>query len=322
VPTTRVISPTPALGKRQRSSSADIAAPGAATSIKRQALSDAHEERNSGPTGLSRAARADRAAKQAAAEGSLLDAPKRTKKFRRHVNTCDANNGMRKNGKFTKAAASTLKVNTYFEKAVPPNPSARSASSSAHYYPISAALSPESSPVSPRPVLCCGLRLAHHKKLANLIGRSTLGGRQSIHVIAQNRFNRAFKDLTPQEKKVIRTTSSATASWQIHYEPQEHVRSTGCLKECDPTTSEVESGPTDICNKCADLLHMREFRNALNREPAPSETLKFVPHAHRNKQQAVLYGRYVGLEAVIQQAVGVFLRIYTASLNVACEPEL
>ncbi|KAG9089200.1 hypothetical protein FRC06_001671, partial [Ceratobasidium sp. 370] len=338
-----VISPTRAPGKHQRSSSDDIAALAISTSGKRQALSSVSEEQHYGPTGLSRAARKDRAANEAYLGGSLtvpsgeraaflrraqaihpdarldpndlgckkvwhpvcekwitMDAPKRTGKYRLHHERCAPNRGLRKNRKWTKAAEGSLRIDTMFEGIALLSPGAQSVTSRST--PATGSL-PVPSP-SPAPLdLCCGLRPVHDERLSNLLGRGPLGGWQSIQTIAKEQYKQEYKHLSDNQKLYVRTASTATACWQVHYEPQPHIRSTSCLRECDPSETEgIDTGPTDLCQPCADLLYMREFKNALARPAAPLENLKFVLKTHCNKQQAVLYGRYVGLEAIIEQA--------------------
>ncbi|KAG8700389.1 hypothetical protein FRC08_004733 [Ceratobasidium sp. 394] len=336
-----VLSPTRAPGKHQRSSSDDAGEPHAPTPNKRPALSNPYEERHSGPTGISRAAMADRAANKAYMEGTLIvsaqeraaflrrarnihesarldpkdpgcktiwhgpcerwitmDGPKRTKRYREHDEKCEGKDTPRKNGKFTKAAAGSLKIDTLFRRA------SSSALSAQIVTPcsMSAYSSPAPSPTPPLFIPCCGLRPDHDVRITNMLGRDPLGGRKSITTLAKERYNSAFKDLSDTQKVAVRMAATATASWQVHYNPQPHIRSTKCLQQCDPSATEIETGPNDICQKCADLLAMREFQNALNRPVPPKENLKFVPKHHRNKDQAVLYGRYVGLETIIEQA--------------------
>jgi hypothetical protein len=338
----------PSNRKHQRSNSDMADAPSTASSAKRPALFQAVASQNCGPIGISRAARGDQAAKDALADGTFkltmaernsllrrarihdsnarldpedptgrriwhslcksfvwLDAPKRTSKFTRHVKMCMANGGQRKNSKSAKAAAQTHKIDTLFEKfskqTAPNLPSTLSHSQLS-------IPSPSPSPTPPPMVSCCGLREAHDSRLTTLMDRGPIGGRKSLQKIAKERYNKDFKDLDTRKKMLVRTASTATASWIVHSQPQPHVRSIECLQECDPSTSELV--PTDICGKCAGLLDMREFRNALARKPASEANLKYVPHINRNKYAAMLYGRFVGLKEIIEHSVSGFLYTY------------
>ncbi|KAG8715664.1 hypothetical protein FRC08_010299 [Ceratobasidium sp. 394] len=348
--------------KHQRSISDDLAVPIASTSSKRRALNDAYEHQ-SGPTGISRSAQADRAANEAYRNGTLvvlpheraaflrralaidpsaqldpedlgckkvwhgpckkwitMAAPKRTGKYRAHLSECKGKNGLRKNGKFTKAATGSLRIDVMFNTLGSSNPSTRDVTPTSRSAPSSPVLSPTPPPLVP----CLGIRPEHDVRLHHLIGRDPLGGRKSVRVLSKERYNSEYRDLPKEKKTQIQMIANATAKWQVYYEPQAHVRSTSCLRECDPSVTEIGSlakaftlnqlgfpcvvgldigdGPKDLCQKCADVLWIREFWNALGREPAPKENLKFVPHSHRNKQQALLHGRYVGLETIIEQA--------------------
>ncbi|KAG9086886.1 hypothetical protein FRC06_002839, partial [Ceratobasidium sp. 370] len=72
--TSRVLPAAHVPGKHQRSISDDLAAPVASMSSKRRTLNDAYE-RQSGPTGISRSAKADRAANEAYCNGTLVVLP-------------------------------------------------------------------------------------------------------------------------------------------------------------------------------------------------------------------------------------------------------
>ncbi|KAG9122941.1 hypothetical protein FRC07_000444 [Ceratobasidium sp. 392] len=316
--------PPPVLAprKHQRSISDDATAPVASSSTKRRVLSSVYEEKQSGPTGLSRSAQADRAANEAYRNGTLeitpaqrergygckrvwhgpcekwitMDVPKRTKKYSEHVRNCKGKNAPRKNGKLTKAASGSLRIDTMFSSAVLSAPSSQSLAADSP-----PPLSDSSEPPLPA-VPCLGLRPEHDERINHLVGRDQLGGRRSQIVIARERFNKEFKNLSESQKCAVRMESNATAKWQVLLDPLPHVRSTQCSRECDSSKSQIDTGPADVCQKCADVRFIREFQNALGRKPAPTENLKYVPYSHRNKQEAALYGRYVGLEKLIEQA--------------------
>ncbi|KAG8717565.1 hypothetical protein FRC09_014080 [Ceratobasidium sp. 395] len=325
--------------KHQRSISDDATAPVASSSTKRRVLSSVYEEKQSGPTGLSRSAQSDRAANEAYRNGTLeitpaqrekflrntrllhpsarldpedtgckrvwhgpcekwitMDGPKRTKKYVEHVRNCKGKNAPRKNGKFTKAASGSLRIDTMFSSAASSAPSSQSLAADSPP-PLS-----NSSEPPPPAVPCLGLRPEHDERINHLVGRDQLGGRRSQIVIARERFNEEFKNLSESQKCAVRMESNATAKWQVLLDPLPHVRSTQCSRECDSSASQIDTGPADVCQKCADVRFIREFQNALGRKPAPTENLKYVPFSHRNKQEAALYGRYVGLEKLIEQA--------------------
>ncbi|CUA70913.1 hypothetical protein RSOLAG22IIIB_09180 [Rhizoctonia solani] len=279
-------------------------------------------ESTSGPAGVSRAACLDRANKESIAEGNFkltpneraallrrahihdpharldpedttgrhilhslcgkyiwLDALKRTSKFSRHVKYCKANAGMRKNGRYTKAASATPKLTSLFEKrsksnrALDPGPQ----------QPVPAPSSRSPSP--PPTVTCLGLREEHDPCLLCVFARGPLGGRKSATVLAQERFHKNFSQLTPEQQKVINNAASASARWMVVHDPEPHVRNVKCYQRCDPTESEID--PPD---------------NAMNREPGAKENLKYVPHVNWNKNAAMAYARYTGLDAIIELA--------------------
>ncbi|KAG9079754.1 hypothetical protein FRC06_007509 [Ceratobasidium sp. 370] len=169
---------------------------------------------------------------------------------------------MRKNGKFTKAATGSLRVDMMFKSAASSAPTTQSPTS----YSSLAESSPPPSPTPAPLVPCLGLRPEHNQRITHLIGQNPLGGRKSTIVLTREQFNKTYKDLSPSEKTTVLAISNATASWQVHYDPEPYIRSSHCARECDPSMTEIEAGPADLCQKCADLLFMREFRNAMGLE--------------------------------------------------------
>jgi hypothetical protein len=310
---------------------------------KRSVSLNFYGEGNSGPSGISRAATHDRKMLESIAEGTFtvqhaqinrflrhirskydkdaeldkkdptcrtaihsvcgnsvqLDGPLRSSKFRRHALTCQSNDGLRKNGKFTKAARGCAKITHMFGKIKACNPAADPS--------IDNTLSGSASPTPPPSTMirCRGLRPEHDIRVLGVIDRSKLGGKTSILTVAMNEYGKEFKALTEEEKASVRNAVTASAQWICHYNPIKHVRRSNCEQVCDPDMAEVE--PADICNPCADLLHLRAFQTAMNRPIPEEKNLKFVPKSNRNKTEAILYGRYVGLKEIIEASVCYFL---------------
>lgn len=114
-------------------------------------------------------------------------------------------------------------------------------------------------------------------------------------------YGKNFKLLTKEEKDSVCTAAIATTQWTIYLEPIMHIRRTKCEKTCDPEISDIE--PTDICYWCADLLSFQQFQAAMNRPATEEDKLKYVNKTNRNKMEAVLYGRYIGMKEMIEAAV-------------------
>ncbi|KAG8765471.1 hypothetical protein FRC12_007479 [Ceratobasidium sp. 428] len=76
-------------------------------------------------------------------------------------------------------------------------------------------------------------------------------------------------------------------------------------KKCRTKCDPAKSSvsPPDICTKCAELFITPSFQRALSRKPVEDpKNRKFVPHVFRNKNQGILYAKYFGLEEIFTQA--------------------
>ncbi|KAG8724337.1 hypothetical protein FRC09_019931 [Ceratobasidium sp. 395] len=224
-----------------------------------------------------------------------LDGPLLSGKFARHVKTCDANAGMRKNGKMTKAALNTHKLSDMFARmaacAPPKTPSNHSSDNIVDSQPE----------LPPTGILCRGLRPEHDERITQIIERAPHGGTISVNRIAYSEYNRKeYHELSPEERKSVRVAASATAQWICHYEPYLYIRHAKCETYCDPSWSDIT--PNDICSRCADLLHTRAFQTAMNCPVAPEENLKFAPKTHRGKTVAMLYAQHVGLKDLLENS--------------------
>lgn len=240
-----------------------------------------------------------------------LDGPNRTSKFSRHVSSCSENRGLRKNGKFTKAAQGCEKISDFFKRAdtsktLAPEPldstDLENAEALMYERHLSASGSPSPSPSSVL-VPCCGLRPDHDSRIQHVIERGAIGGKVSQHSLAQKEFKKAYRNLTDEQKLHVLTGATATARWICYYTPVIHIRSTKCEQQCNPATAEVNTGPTDICNRCADLLHLGPFQTAMAKPVPKTENLKFVPKSSQNKLLGVLCSRYKGLEDLLDESV-------------------
>ncbi|KAG9091626.1 hypothetical protein FRC06_000486 [Ceratobasidium sp. 370] len=148
---------------------------------------------------------------------------------------------------------------------------------------------------------CLGLRPVHHEKIQAVVERSTHGGTTSIHTIARQNYGKEYNSLTAEEKVSVRVGVTATAEWTVHLDPAPHIRHKNCLQTCKPSASTLT--PSDICSSCASLLKTPSFQKALARKPVENPAnLKYVPHASRQKNQAKMYLKYMGLQKIIDDA--------------------
>ncbi|QRV89503.1 hypothetical protein RhiJN_17521 [Ceratobasidium sp. AG-Ba] len=311
------------------------------TSHKMQAVCKSTSGQHSGPAGISKTARADRARLEAAKAGVFvatrqqindllsrarrkidpearlvpddrtgqylihsicsrpvrLDAPLRTSKFSRHHQSCSAKHLKKQNDEPNKSAHGCLKLDDIFKRLTTRSSTAQDFASDSS----AGLVQPTSQPPPPQRVLCRGLRAEHHEKVRAVLERSKNGGKLDINVIAKQEYNRPFASLSQAEKDSVRAAADGTAEWVVYLDPYPYVRHAQCEKICDPGESIIDPG--DICTQCAGLLKTPSFQKAMNR-PLVEDAVnfKYVPFACRNKNQALMYSKFVGLEEIIKQS--------------------
>ncbi|EUC55310.1 Ulp1 protease family, carboxy-terminal catalytic domain protein [Rhizoctonia solani AG-3 Rhs1AP] len=337
---TRATSPMRNPGKHKRSTSnaeLDITVVTKRPMVSR--LKPYPEERSSGPSGISRAARLDRFNKEALTAGTLVITPIERAKLLRKLRDIDPDvrldpeDPMARRVTCSKCKKTILldikrtgKYQRHFRACdgskLRKNASALSRATSSTlkidaFFSKKSAPSPLSNddfvlshahptatptPSPPPSVLCAGLRAEHDTRLASLMQKGPLGGRTDVNILTKETYGSdvKFSELSFEQKQEIRATSSATAKWIVHYDPIPHVRHTKCAVRCNPDESELT--PSNICIKCGDLFAIRAFQNALNKPETPQDKIKFVPHVLWNKNAAMVMGRYAGLSQLFEEA--------------------
>lgn len=129
---------------------------------------------------------------------------------------------------------------------------------------------------------------------------ATGGGARAVGHYSEQLFKKPYDDLTEPEKDQVKFAQLHGRAWRNDTSNGIMATfSTKCLKtlEIDPTST-VSPPP---CNECVLVFTSRQYKTAINK-PAPKvENLRYVPKAYQNTHAGMLYAKFQGLEALMNE---------------------
>ncbi|KAJ6464939.1 hypothetical protein C8R45DRAFT_939782 [Mycena sanguinolenta] len=149
---------------------------------------------------------------------------------------------------------------------------------------------------------CPGLAASYEAKIGIYLehAASTGGGARSVGHYSQKLSQKDFQDLTSNERDQVATAQLHGRTWQNDTSPGIiALSSTKCLKvvEVDPAST----APLAPCSECALLFTSKPFKTAINKPAPKPEHLKFVPKMYQNTHAGMLYGKFQGLQALMEE---------------------
>ena len=197
-----------------------------------------------------------------------MAAPYDTERFKGHVKRCS----------YSTAAGGMITLDKFILK------------------PKSAQLStsPNSSDSSSSPsrvaLPCPGLTKKDDPRIAQYVKRTSVNsaGGSDIHDVAMDLFSKLFKNLTSDEKDIVRQKQIQTHSWSVD-RMRKSVHAIG-KSPCAGNAQQAKDGTLIACIQCLALLSLHAFRNAISREPPKDENRVYVPHKFQPAEVGKLYG--------------------------------
>ena len=133
-------------------------------------------------------------------------------------------------------------------------------------------------PIVAKSLPCLGLREEHNNRIPKYISRALTegaGSRSDSHVTAELFGNGVkYSQLGDNGKQLVQAARVHSRAWMINRELQV-VYSTNCRKTIDRTSME------STCPECLSVLRLEAFKKALNVEPAPLASKKYIPRRWR-----------------------------------------
>ena len=279
-----------------------------------------------GPVGLSRSARSEKAAREAADRGDwdpeerrkwkkailqidakaefyedkpravrcsncgsqrMVKTKNDTRRFLDHYDECVQKKWQNKKGNAHVSRTSTLTSSTYKHLFSHP---------SQVHTPTSVS---STKPKHPPP--CPGLSVAQDERIPIYLKRTSVsgGGARSISIIAVELFSKPFRKLSSQNKDIVLDTQRHELAWTNHHQKLRVFSS--C---CTNVAHQSDRDQVKPCHSCCALLKSTRFRSAINK-PTPSDNnFKYINHRFRNQVLGEQFARVKGLKNLLDSAVG------------------
>ena len=136
----------------------------------------------------------------------------------------------------------------------------------------------ETPPVIAESLPCLGLREDHDNRIPKYISRALTegaGSRSESHITTKLFGDGTrYSELGDKGKRLVQAAQVHSRAWTINRELQA-IYSTNCRKVINTTSTE------STCAECLGILRLKEFKKALNVEPAPLVSKKYIPHRWR-----------------------------------------
>lgn len=147
---------------------------------------------------------------------------------------------------------------------------------------------------------CPGLSGDIHPKIESYLLRTTVpsAGGTSIENVAQDMYNKPYKDLTEPEKQAVRGGQIHTHRWSLEHQ-QRRIFAIG-IKPCLRKVPKNAGNPHP-CDACCALLKDCAFRTAIFRDIPEDENRKFTPHLYQAAEIAKISVKHSGLGAIFDK---------------------
>ena len=147
---------------------------------------------------------------------------------------------------------------------------------------------------------CPGITEADNKRTPQYLYRSNAlgGGGRDISIIAKEKFNSLFRNLSKKQKDEVLDWQQQGHKWR-----NDHKRHRIFSMTCQRLVPDLAPNRPLPCASCNKVLDSKQFKNAL-RKPVPlSENLIYTNGLNQNKEFGKLYKRYTGLKDILENPV-------------------
>ena len=160
---------------------------------------------------------------------------------------------------------------------------------------------PSTSPSpSPTNLPCLGITEKDDPRISQYIRRTPVhsAGGDNIHDIAKELFADEFKNLSQEQKDIVRQKQLQTHSWSNDH-IRKSVHAIGKIP-CSGKACMAKDGSLAPCDQCLALLTLRAFRNAISRKCCENQNRGFTPHIYQSPDVGKIYslGLYELLDGV------------------------
>jgi hypothetical protein len=160
--------------------------------------------------------------------------------------------------------------------------------------PTKGQISPSSTQLLPSPTSvafpCLGLTEKDDPRILQYLTRTSVAsaGGKNVHDVARELFSADFKDLSPEDKNIVRQKQMLTHSWSV----DRTTKSVHAIRDnpCEGVARQGNDGTLQPCVPCFSLLTLRVFRNAISREVPENENRVYIPHIYQSAEVGKLYG--------------------------------
>jgi hypothetical protein len=207
-----------------------------------------------------------------------MAAPYEKERFKKHIGSCSYSSG-----------GGSMKSLESFGVMVL---SARSLSSSSSPSPPSSAPSPPDSTSTTTSALPCpGLTEKDGASISQYFSRTSVvsAGGEDLHSVARSLFSDEFKNLSPENKELVRLKQKQTHTWSIDH-LMKTIHAIG-KSPCEGNADIASDGSVTACRECRALLTSRAFKKAISRKPAPDKNRSYIPHIY----QLLVIGKFYSL---------------------------
>ena len=153
---------------------------------------------------------------------------------------------------------------------------------------------------SPTDLPCLGITEKDDIRIAQYLKRTPVNsaGGGDIHGIAEELFANEFKNLSQDEKDIVRQKQLQTHSWSNDL-IRKSIHAIG-ENPCTGKARVARDGGLMPCNQCVALLTLRAFRNAISRESGKIGNWRYTPHIFQSPDIGRIYslGLYELLDGV------------------------
>lgn len=155
-----------------------------------------------------------------------------------------------------------------------------------------------------RAIPCPGITAAIDSRITTYLERPSglAGGARSVTKIAEERFKAAFKDLDEEQQLEVRSVQGHEKKWILNTQVGAVFAKdcTGQSRALDPSRVEqledVEKARAKLCERCANVLSLSAFKNAL-KVPMP-KTLKHVNKTYLHEDLSRIFIKYHGMSDI------------------------
>ena len=199
-----------------------------------------------------------------------MAAPYEKERFKQHIKGCAYSTGQ-----------GGMKTLEHFGVVVLPA-SASTSSSSVH------SVSDTSSP-APVSLPCPGLTEKDSIHVHQYFLRTSVAsaGGMDLHVIAQSLFSDEFRNLTSDQKDLVRLKQKQTHIWSVDH-LMKTVHAIG-KNPCEGDAQTASDGSLEPCKVCKALLLVPAFKKAITRKPAANKNRAFIPHVYQPVEIGKMY---------------------------------